>query len=117
MMEVGIMQATNSLAADGNRSCGGVSNQGNSISIRDTGIVILVNKRLGHSERSEVEQRLCAVSGVMAAKYCTCHPQLLVVTYESRQLASNEILDHLRRQGLSTRLIGVLPGFPWAKAD
>lgn len=111
------MQTTDSLTDDGNRFCGSVSNQENTVSIQDTGIVILVNKRLGQTERSEVEQRLCAVTGVMAARYCTCHPQLLVVTYESRQLASTEILDHLRRQGLGARLIGVLPGFLWAKAE
>jgi hypothetical protein len=77
-----------------------------SIGTRGTEVVIHINNTLGHAERCYVEEQLRSTTGILAAQYCDCHPHLLVVTYDANQLASIEVLDHLRQQGLAAQLIG-----------
>jgi hypothetical protein len=103
-----IMQEINSNSPDNRAADSDVPDAGNIVSIarRCTEVVIHINNLLGDPERAYVEAQLRALAGITATRFCDGHPHLLVVTYDTRHLASIEILDQLRAQGLTAQLIG-----------
>ena len=89
------MQETNSDSIDKRRTCDAVSGGGNVVSITRKGaeVVIHINNLLGDPECAYVEEQLRTLTGITA-------------THDAGQLASIEILDQLRAQGLTAQLIG-----------
>ena len=102
------MQETNSDSIDKRRTCDAVSGGGNVVSITRKGaeVVIHINNLLGDPECAYVEEQLRTLTGITATRFCEGHQHLLLVTYDAGQLASIEILDQLRAQGLTAQLIG-----------
>lgn len=102
------MQESNSDSPDNRSTSRRASDTGNIVSLarRGTEVVIHINNLLGDPERAYVEEQLRALTGITATRFCDGHPHLLLATYDARHLASIEILDRLRAQGLTAQLIG-----------
>lgn len=70
-------------------------------------VTLHIDETIDHETREGVQDKLRALSGVMAAASHDERPHLVVVEYDPDQVSSQNILACVKDQGVHAELIGL----------
>jgi hypothetical protein len=70
-------------------------------------VTIHVDENLGAVERSNIEQKLRAIDGVVSVHNPDDRPHLTVVEYDPTKVKSKALLDAVKSGGVHAELIGL----------
>jgi len=70
-------------------------------------ILINVHPNLSVGERSQLDDDLRAIDGVLSVHFSVEHPHLLTVEYNPAQTSSDTLLAHVGERGIEASKIGL----------
>lgn len=70
-------------------------------------VLVHVDQTLNHDQLASLTQAIAAIDGVSSAEGHDAKPHLVIVTYDSAQVNSQQILAAVKAQGVSAELIGL----------
>jgi copper chaperone CopZ len=70
-------------------------------------VLVHVDQTLSHDRLASLTKTIAAIKGVSAAEGHDAKPHLVIVTYDSAQVNSQDILAAVKAQGVSAELIGL----------
>jgi len=70
-------------------------------------VLVHVDQTLGHDRLASLTKAIAAINGVSNAEGHDAKPHLVIVTYDSAQVSSQQILAAVKAQGVSAELIGL----------
>jgi len=70
-------------------------------------VLVHVDQTLNHDRLASLTKAIAAIDGVSNAEGHDAKPRLVIVTYDSAQVSSQQILAAVKAQGVSAELIGL----------
>jgi hypothetical protein len=73
---------------------------------RTVEIVVHISEELDEQQRGNLVSALNSNSGIVAAEFCPLRYHLMLVRYDADLYASQEVLNRVKSQNVTARLIG-----------
>ncbi|MDT8386539.1 MAG: ATP-binding protein [Thiogranum sp.] len=72
-----------------------------------TDVTLHITENTDHAQREKLRDSLLAMNGVMAAAYHDERPHLMIIEYDPNIVEAVEFVEHTRREGLHSQLVGM----------